>query len=210
MDWLAKNLSWIPIFNFLDHASRVWNEQSGSVLTLSAAAVFYAWAGTRTDLLYNAALLVWLHRQSLVSHIQKIAEYMPLTFFCIGATPPALLAFASRTSYESTWQGPGRPYLIPCKTSHRRPFPKPHSFTYSYLTVGIPVGFRGSVNGMIGVEENPVCVFGSLLPFGHLWLRSWYYIQVSDHLYGGHGGLGLRGKLNIYLQSEVQPRLSSK
>lgn len=166
MDWLAENLSWIPIFDFLDHASRVWNEQSGSVFTLSAAAVFYVWAGTRTDLLYNAALLVWLHRQSLVSHVQTIAEYIPLTFFCIGATLPALFAFASRTSYQSTWQGPGRPYLIPCKTSHKRLFPKPHSFAYSYLTVGVPEGFRGSVNGMIGVEENPVCVFGSLLPLG--------------------------------------------
>ncbi|KAI7779881.1 uncharacterized protein LA080_000204 [Diaporthe eres] len=81
-------------------------------------------------------------------------EYTPLSFLCLGATLGVLLTFASRSSYESTWLGPGRPYLIPCKTTHRRLVPKPHSFAYSYLTVGIPVGFKGSVNGMIGVEEN--------------------------------------------------------
>lgn len=210
MDWPSANSSWISISNVLDHADRVCNEQSYSVLALSVAAVFYALAGTRNDLLFNAALLACLNRHSLVSHVPTIIEYMPRLFLCLVAALTALLAFASRSSYESTWQGPGRPYLIPCKTTHRRFFPKPHSFSYSYLTVGLPVGFRGSVNGMIGTEENPVCIFGSLLPFGQTWLRSWYYIQASDHLHRGHGGLGLRGKLNIYLQSEVRARLSSK
>lgn len=210
MDWLTEDLSWTTISDVLDHAERVWNEQSNSVLALSVVAVFYTLAGTRTDLLYNAALLACLQRQSLVSHVHLTIDYTPLLFLCLGATLGALLTFAFRSSYESTWPGPGRPYLIPCKTTHRRLLPKRHSFAYSYLTVGIPVGFRGSVNGMVGVEENPVCIFGSLLPFGQVWLRSWYYIQASDHLHRGHGGLGLRGKLKIYLQSEVRPRLWPK
>lgn len=207
MDWPSANLSWISIFDVLDHADRVWDEQSNSVLALSVAAVFYALAGTRKDLLYNAALLACLNRHSLVSHVPTIIKYMPQLFLCLGAALAALLAFASRSSYESTWHGPGRPYLIPCKTTHRRLFPVEHSFAYSYLTVGLPVGFRGSVNGMIGTEENPVCIFGSLLPFGQTWLRSWYYIQASDHLHRGQDGLGLRGKLNIYLRSEVRARM---
>ncbi|KAL8910450.1 MAG: hypothetical protein Q9171_004244 [Xanthocarpia ochracea] len=35
-----------------------------------------------------------------------------------------------------------KPLLFPSKTSHTRLFPKKHSFTYSYLLVGIPVGWR--------------------------------------------------------------------
>lgn len=118
MDRLAENLSWMPISDVLDHAERVWNKKSNSVLALSVVAVFYALAGTRTDLLYNAALLACLHRQYLVSHVNLIIEYMPLLSLCLGATLRALLTFASRSSYESTWPGP--PYLIPCKTTSGR------------------------------------------------------------------------------------------
>ncbi|KAI1802161.1 hypothetical protein F4811DRAFT_563440 [Daldinia bambusicola] len=88
------------------------------------------------------------------------------------------------------WNGPGRPLLFPCRTTHTRLFPKKHSFSYSYLLVGIPVGWTGVASGIISNDENKTGVEG------------WYKIDASDYLDRGHGQLGLRGKLDAYLESQ--------
>lgn len=195
---------WRPLFNALAHAYEAWGEEPCSVLALSAVATFYALAGTRLDLLHNCAFLAYLNWDSLALYIHAAIRYVPALIICVGVMLGAFTSFAPPGTRESTWHGPGRPYLIPCRTTHRRLFPKKHSFSYSYLTVGIPVEFRGRINGMIGVDETPVSPFGGLIPFANVLLRSWYYIQASDHFQRGHDGLGLQGKLSLFLQSEVQ------
>lgn len=91
-------------------------------------------------------------------------------------------------------------YLIPCRVTHRRRVPKKHSFSYSYLTVGIPVGFRGSVDGMISVDEPDIPT--SWLS-GAWHLKNWFRVDSSDYLERGSNKLGLRGKLYNYLVSQV-------
>lgn len=174
-----------------------------SFLALTVVTAFYAVAGTKLDLVYNAALLAYFNWDSLAQYIHTAIEYLPSPFIYIFVIVVPLLTFALRSSRESTCQGPGQPYLISCKTTHRRLFPKKHSFSYSYLTVGIPVDFRGSVNGMIGVDEDPVFPYRRLIPFASVLFRSWYSIQASDHLERRHSELGLRKKLNNFLLSEV-------
>ncbi|KAI1467805.1 uncharacterized protein F4812DRAFT_377122 [Daldinia caldariorum] len=88
------------------------------------------------------------------------------------------------------WNGPGRPLLFPCRTTHTRLIPKKHSFSYSYLLVGIPVGWTGVAGGMISNDENKTGVEG------------WYKIDASDYLNRGNGHLGLRGELDTYLESQ--------
>ena len=46
-----------------------------------------------------------------------------------------------------------RPLFFPSRTTQTRLFPKSHSFSYSYLLVGIPVGWRGSVGGMLAADQ---------------------------------------------------------
>lgn len=181
-----------------------------SFLALSVVAAFYSVAGTKLDLVYNAALLAYFNWDALTSYISTATKCFPSLFICTGIMIAALLSFAPLTSRVSSWQGPGQPYLIPCKTTHRRLLPKKHSFSYSYLTVGIPVDFRGSVNGMIGVDEDPVPSFRGLFPFVKVLLRSWYYIQASDHLQRDHSGRGLRERLNLFLLSEVTTPTATK
>lgn len=188
---------------YLTHSNPGMTGNFSSFLALPLVAAFYAVAGTKLDLVYNAALLAYFHWTALTSHIPTITRWFPSLFICTGVMFVALFNFAPLTSRKSTWQGPGQPYLIPCKTTHRRLFPKKHSFSYPYLTIGVPVDFRGSVNGMIAVDENPVPSFGGLVPFANLLSRSWYYIQASDHLQRSQHGLSLRGKLNLFLLSEV-------
>lgn len=92
-----------------------------------------------------------------------------------------------------------KPLLFPCRTTHTRLFPKKHSFSYSYLCVGIPIGWQGSLNGFLSVD------FG-----GHLtgkayqeWWPSWFSIMSSDYLNRGSHAAGLKGKLDDYLESQV-------
>lgn len=203
MDDANKDPFSTQVPEFLTHSNPGLTGNCSSFLALSVVAAFYAVAGTKPDLVYNAALLAYFNWDALTSHIPTITKWFPSLFICTGVMVVALFNFAPLTSCKFTWQGPGQPYLIPCKTTHRRLFPKKHSFSYSYLTIGVPVDFRGSVNGMIAVDENPVPSFGGLVPFANLLSRSWYYIQASDHLQRSQHGPGLRGKLNLFLLSEV-------
>ncbi|KAH9900291.1 hypothetical protein F4778DRAFT_771489 [Xylariomycetidae sp. FL2044] len=88
---------------------------------------------------------------------------------------------------------PSRPLLFPCRTTHSRLFPTKHSFSYSYLLVGIPVGWDGVAGGMISATKK-----GDR--------QGWYHIDAADYLARGDGHLGLRGKLESYLLSQgVEP-----
>lgn len=80
------------------------------------------------------------------------------------------------------------PLLIPSKTTHTRLFPKAHSFGYSYLLVGIPVGWKGCS--------------GSMLSAGSGTSRGWFHVSAENHLERTTPGLSLREKLDHFLISQ--------
>ena len=90
-----------------------------------------------------------------------------------------------------------KPLIFPCRTNHTRFFPKRHSFSYSYLFVGIPVGWCGSVGSFLSADirltkdsvKSPE--------------NAWFSVESSDYLARGESRTGLRGKLDAYLQSQV-------
>jgi DUF1365 family protein len=89
-----------------------------------------------------------------------------------------------------------KPLLLPCRTSHTRFFPKKHSFSYSYLFVGIPIGWQGAVKSVISADHK---LLRSDEPDSR---RGWFSVEAEDYLdRGSHPG-GLRGKLHAYLQSQ--------
>lgn len=102
---------------------------------------------------------------------------------------------------------PVKPMLFPCETAHVRMFPTTHGFKYSYLLVGIPVGWKGSVGGMISsdVEKEGKSWYSrwlSLQPGS-----AWYTVNGDDYLKRGHVEGGLQGKLEQYLESEgIDPK----
>jgi hypothetical protein len=98
---------------------------------------------------------------------------------------------------------PVKPILFPCRTSHVRMFPTKHGFSYSYLLAGIPVGWKGSVGGMLSEDDNTGLApwysrLFSLNPGG-----AWYSINGDDYLDRGHVESGLQGKLEKYLIGQV-------
>lgn len=105
---------------------------------------------------------------------------------------------------EDQWRGRGNVMLFACKTTHARTFPKKHAFAYSYLVVGVPVGWEGCASGMVSVGHEPEerSLFSR---FTRPRLRKgWYHVDPADYLERGHGRLGLRGKLDRYLRQEVR------
>ena len=104
--------------------------------------------------------------------------------------------YRSSHDYNDQWS-PMKPVIFPCRTSHTRLFPKKHSFSYSYLFVGIPVGWRGYINTILSADLKT-------LP----WSREppadcWFNVDSSDYLARGENMHGLRGKLDDYLESQV-------
>ena len=79
------------------------------------------------------------------------------------------------------------PLLIPSRTQHSRLFPQKHSFSYSYLLVGIPVGLRGRVGNALSIDTQD---------------KSWFHVSSGDYLARGHAYPGLAEKLKHYLHTQ--------
>jgi DUF1365 family protein len=79
------------------------------------------------------------------------------------------------------------PLLVPSKTTHSRMFPQKHSFEYSYLFVGVPVGMTARSSKALSVDGSP---------------PSWFNIRASDYLFRGSKDLSLAEKLQVYLERQ--------
>ncbi|EKD20934.1 uncharacterized protein L3040_005869 [Drepanopeziza brunnea f. sp. 'multigermtubi'] len=102
---------------------------------------------------------------------------------------------------------PVKPMLFPCETAHQRLFPKRHAFAYSYLLVGIPVAWRGSVGGMISSETEKKATSWTSRLFSLKPRGAWYTVNGDDYLERGHVEGGLEEKLHRYLESQnVDPQ----
>ena len=91
-----------------------------------------------------------------------------------------------------------KPLVFPARTTHTRFFPKKHSFSYSYLLVGVPVRWHGGVDSFLSVD------LPTQPSFRKPWYRrAWFSISPVDYLERGCENLGLHGKLQSYLKTQV-------
>lgn len=91
-----------------------------------------------------------------------------------------------------------KPLIFPSRTSHARLFPKKHSFSYSYLLVGVSVGWRGVVGPLLSVDEDDAAR-GATSGRG-----AWLSVRAEDHLHRGYDHRGLKGKLESFLATQVR------
>ena len=100
---------------------------------------------------------------------------------------------------------PAKPMMFRCRTSHTRLFPKKHNFSYSYLWVGVPVGWKGSVGGLLS-SDDPRETDSSPWYMRLCFLRrggTWFTVNGDEYLGRGHVDGGLEEKLQNFLQSQV-------
>ena len=164
--------------------------------------------GAKHDLEWTALLAAWIYRKylgNLATNTHAFLLRYPLCGF-IGALLFFLLYFRIfRTNRESRNgtaipngnYGNLRPLVIPSRTSHTRLFPEKHSFSYSYLLVGIPIGWRGSSGSLLSADLNSIENDG-LRP-----RKGWFSVEAADYLHRGYDVHGLSGKLRTYLKTQV-------
>jgi hypothetical protein len=133
------------------------------------------------------ATVVWLYREELGLYGLGLLWGLVL--------PIAVTALATVLRYVVQPRPNARPtnaqipYLLPCRTAHTRIFPKKHSFSYSYLQVAIPVGWQGSVDSLVSVDQPHA--------------NTWFAVRGDDHLARGKEPGTLKAKLDDYLHSQV-------
>ena len=166
------------------------------------------------DLRILAALLFCSHPEILVATlhlIRKIAfvslEYHIIVLGLLGVAVFLLFESnkeklkhpvnaAQKDVLSHTWL---KPLIFPCRTSHTRLFPRKHSFSYSYLLVGIPIGWQGSVASIVSAD---VLRSATVEPRPKQ-TKAWLNVEAADYLDRGGAQLGLKGKLDTYLESQV-------
>ncbi|KIV96914.1 hypothetical protein PV10_00727 [Exophiala mesophila] len=83
------------------------------------------------------------------------------------------------------------PRLFECRTTHARFFPTQHSFSYSYLMVGVPIDIQ-SLSQEICVDH----------PMSNSRKRGWFTVHAEDYLERGIHKDGFAGKLEDYVKAQ--------
>ena len=178
------------------------------VLLLSKVAV-YMMVGRSSDITLLIFFVLIRNWNTLHWYINAYIDFAAVTVVTkVTASLFVLLQiiryFSCLQDKSCSLQGfPFKPLFFPCRTSHTRLFPKKHNFSYSYLLVGIPVGWEGSVGGMLSGDDSR-----ELPPWYSRILSlnpgsAWFTVHGDDHLGRGHASGGLQEKLRNYLQSQV-------
>lgn len=169
----------------------------------------YGGSGARSDIKLIVVVSVWkyrkllkdaaaataallLERPSLVSLVVLLLSLSCVLYNYIGKA-----SVEGETTKDNRYESNGlhlKPLLFPCRTSHTRLFPQKHSFSYSYLLVGIPIGWRGSVGSMLSADLSPN--EGKVQ-------NGWYSVKGADYLHRGYDARGLQGKLESYFKTQV-------
>lgn len=164
--------------------------------------------GARNDVKWTVLLGAWIYSRSLgyfAANTLPLALRYPLWSF-MGAlllSLPYIRLFLSKGESRNGIADPNgnygnlRPLVIPSRTSHTRLFPKKHSFSYSYLLVGIPIGWRGSLRSLLSADLDSIENDG-LRP-----RKAWFSVEAADYLHRGYDVHGLSGKLRTYLKTQV-------
>ena len=87
------------------------------------------------------------------------------------------------------------PVLFKCKTTYWQTFPERYAFDHSCLLVGVPVGRKYRHESIFEAKKSTAKECEGR--------PAWFDVRAEDHLHRGGGDLGLRGKLEAYLISEV-------
>ena len=161
------------------------------VLFLSLHAVYSCWTGTWRLLTPNNFKWIDLNDHDLRVYIQIFA----LLGVC-GLLAGYIVHRGHQLKSSQRGEQPPEPrideqilppLLLPSRTSHSRTFPKRHTFSYSYLFVGVPVAVRGRISDALSVDSQR---------------KAWFNVSSADHLSRGGAHLGLAGKLKRYLQTQ--------
>lgn len=131
----------------------------------------------------------------LVLALRAVAT--PRTLACLPGSSPSVL---------------GRPLLFPAVINHTRVSPIKNHFQHRVLFIGIPVGLRGRIGGLLSIDESKFTEAPD--PAGSIprrrdfqsWFTTWFSFDPQRYLQRGDNHLGLRNKLDQFLHTQVRTR----
>ncbi|KAF9728806.1 hypothetical protein PMIN06_005993 [Paraphaeosphaeria minitans] len=85
-----------------------------------------------------------------------------------------------------------QPFIMPCRTTHSRIFPKKHSFGYDYLLCGFPIVPVGTTPEGTDIPDGSDQILG----------KWWLQIKAGDYLTRDQAALGFYGKLKVFLREK--------
>ena len=172
---------------------RVWYDRQGAKVDLISILTFSLWA-LRQDLLSSIT-----HAITTVAVITAFSTTFLLCRNGFGFGDPR--SWRDHVDHDTASNSHAlKPLVFPCQTTHTRMFPKKHSFSYSYLFIGVPVGWQGSIGSFLSVDlESSSPKSRRPSPTS----KSWFSVEAEDHLSRGADVDGLRGKLEAYLKTQV-------
>ncbi|POR39029.1 Uncharacterized protein TPAR_00771 [Tolypocladium paradoxum] len=202
MDGLSDDSPWLPLILAIDCADRIIHGDTLPIFLLCVIFAYLSSLGSWLDPLLTLIFLALGNGALVTSWIRNSAAVQTAGGSVFVVLASWLIFSRIRSALNSrddvAWKGPGRPYLIPCRTSHTRVFPTRHSFSYSYLVVGAPVGYKGNVNGIVSIDEPEQSASWPLAGS----TKGWCDVNALDYLQSGHSDFGLRGKLDSYVRSQ--------
>ena len=165
--------------------------------------------GTSTDI-FIVSLFGFLRKQDVIlDFLDKcIDPATVINISIIGAASFILLhifrVYIGLNEFSSSTDGfPAKPMLFPCRTAHTRMFPTKHSFSYSYLLAGIPVGWKGSVGGMLSADLERESTTWYRRFFSFKPSSAWFTVNADGYFERGYVKGGLDEKLQNYLHGQV-------
>lgn len=165
--------------------ARVWLQDSSAAvdLLLHLGVVLYA-THTSNTLAFHEATKTALRAYLLVFAAAWLAWYC----YCSLSTNNGSSRLQTSPTADSTAASGLRPLIFPSRTHHVRFFPQKHSFSYSYLLVGVPVS-RHNFRTVV-------------LSAGDQSSDAWFHVRPADFLERNNPNVSLRGRLEDYLLSQ--------
>lgn len=156
-----------------------------NLVLLASFAVYRNWT----------SILSWVRHDDLINTSKALGW---LSAVCVLFLAVKRTTLGKSDFTKAPQIGPGA-LFFPSRTTHTRLFPQKHSFSYSYLLVGVPVGWRGRCGRMLAVDQ---AVTGSGNVKGSTQF-SWFSVNAENYLERGQKHLGLDGKLRKFLAANV-------
>ncbi|KAJ2965819.1 hypothetical protein NQ176_g10436 [Zarea fungicola] len=224
MDSIDDSLLTQIVLRLADHTDRFRENWHVAIISSLFFTFYYALFGHRRDVAFIAVAGVLAVSSETRQHVcasgkppmfnsALVAVCSVIFLRFMTFTTSNLLLRGVNTLSTHAWIESAGAVFIPSRTTHSRFFPKKHSFAYSYLTVGIPVGLRSEINGLLSVDPpQPPAPTRSRWWWWWWWWWQWlsrlvssspvYKVDAANHLARGIDQGGLRAKLNHFLASQ--------
>ena len=197
--WGHANDIWATAFCILVWVGRFLVDRPACFVDLKISAALVLCF--HLDVVFSTVHFVWNSLCTSRTNQYSIAAlFTVIACFFVASNDGSSTTTTRATEDDTASEIWPRPLIFPSRTSHTRMFPRKHSFSYSYLMVGIPIGWRGSVASMVSAD---VPLPGTDTGRGKQ-RKVWLSVDAADHLDRGSAHLGLKGKLHTYLNSQVR------